>query len=66
MGILQNFKESTAQKVTTAVLTVATLPSPMVVDTKQMLATVKIIAFSGPREAVNQAIDVLSRCMGRV
>jgi molybdenum cofactor cytidylyltransferase len=41
-------------------LTVATLPSPMVVDARQMLATVKIIAFSVPRAALSEAIDVLA------
>jgi molybdenum cofactor cytidylyltransferase len=40
-------------------LTVATLPSPMVVDPKQMLATVKVIAFSVPRAALNTALDIV-------
>ncbi|MFT5174499.1 MAG: molybdenum cofactor cytidylyltransferase [Gammaproteobacteria bacterium] len=41
-------------------LTVATLPSPMVVDPKQMLATVKVIAFSVPRAALNTALDIVA------
>ena len=41
-------------------LTVATLPSPMVVDPKQMLATVKVIAFSVPRIALNTALDIVA------
>ena len=41
-------------------LTVATLPSPMVVEPKQMLATVKVIAFSVPRSALDEALGVVS------
>lgn len=41
-------------------LTVATLPTPMVVDTKQMLATVKVIDFAVPRAALDQALDVVA------
>jgi len=41
-------------------LTVATLPSPMVVDRKQMLATVKIIAFSVPRTALSEALEIVA------